>query len=352
MLSPHTEPERPEVTAGESTRSAHKTSTSSCARTHHLINFEITGNFQFFLTDALGTVRDVVDDAGDVIQSYEFNEHGLPMPGSGAGTGTFSPKTYQGALSVNDDRNDSGLYLMGHRHYAADLGRFISRDPIGFQGGLNLFAGHGVSPVTMVDALGLKPFGNPIAWFALEGEHINHRGNMGFTCSSSYNCHAYAIGAPSSPCEANEPFATPDQASHPLWNKDPSGELAKFYNPVQGGGYKVGDSLVYGSDLNGDGHLGGYQVASTGPGKGLPMSEIQHSAVIVAVDAKGRPTAAQSRQGDGIYRHNPFDPALTDYYRTENPVTGERYPAAFEHYRLKEGADPGRVWSNVENHCW
>jgi RHS repeat-associated protein len=106
-------------------------------------------------SNTIFTVRDIVDDNGDVIQSYEFSEHGLPMPGSGAASGTFSPKTYQGGLSVNDDRNDSGLYLMGHRHYAAELGRFISRDPIGFAGGLNLFNGASTNPVTFVDPSGL-----------------------------------------------------------------------------------------------------------------------------------------------------------------------------------------------------
>lgn len=108
-------------------------------------------------SNTIFTVRDIIDDFGDVIQSYEFNEHGIPMPGSGASSGTFAPKTYQGALSVNDDRNDSGLYLMGHRHYAPELGRFISRDPIGFAGGLNLFNGASANPVTMVDPWGLNP---------------------------------------------------------------------------------------------------------------------------------------------------------------------------------------------------
>ena len=37
----------------------------------------------------------------------------------------------------------------------ADLGRFTSRDPIGFKGGLNLFNGAGTNPVTMVDPDGL-----------------------------------------------------------------------------------------------------------------------------------------------------------------------------------------------------
>jgi RHS repeat-associated protein len=127
----------------------------------HVVDDEEQRCCQFFLTDALGTVRDVVDDSGDVIQSYEFNEHGIPMVGSGASSGTFSPKTYQGGLSVNDDRSDSGLYLMGHRHYAADLGRFISRDPIGFAGGLNLFNGASTNPMTMVDPEGLEPVFTP-----------------------------------------------------------------------------------------------------------------------------------------------------------------------------------------------
>ena len=120
---------------------------------HQMLGAEVNGSFQYFLVDALGSVRDFLDDSGDVIQSYEFDEHGIPMPGSGASSGTFSPKTYQGALSVNDDRNDSGLYLMGHRHYAPDLGRFISRDPIGFNGGLHLF--NGANPVNRVDPSGL-----------------------------------------------------------------------------------------------------------------------------------------------------------------------------------------------------
>ena len=120
-----------------------------------LLGAEIDGVFRFHLMDAQGSVRDVVDDSGAVIRSMEFQEHGLPI--SSSGSGTFSPKTYQGGLSVNDDTNDSGLYLMGHRFWAADLGRFISRDPIGFNGGLNLYGtAFGNNPVTFVDPSGLK----------------------------------------------------------------------------------------------------------------------------------------------------------------------------------------------------
>ena len=60
-------------------------------------------------------------------------------------------------FAMNDDRADSGLWNMGHRNYAAGvLGRFISRDPIGHRGGLNLYS-YPTNPISFVDADGLRP---------------------------------------------------------------------------------------------------------------------------------------------------------------------------------------------------
>ena len=150
-----------EYTAGISTVASKAVSSSSSAPTisylqgHQILGAEVNGVWQYWLGDALGSTREVVDDTGLVLRSMEFAEHGQLLNSSG--TGTFAPKTYQGALSVNDDTADSGLYLMGHRHFESGrLGRFISRDPIGFSGGLNLFSGAGVSPVSMVDPEGLE----------------------------------------------------------------------------------------------------------------------------------------------------------------------------------------------------
>ena len=121
-----------------------------------ILGAEIDGEFVYHLGDTLSTVRDVVDDEGDVIRSFEFDEYGnlLNLSGSGAA----SPKTWIGGLSVNDDRADSGLWNMGHRNYAGGvLGRFISRDPIGHAGNFNLYA-YPASPVNAVDPEGLWEF--------------------------------------------------------------------------------------------------------------------------------------------------------------------------------------------------
>lgn len=120
---------------------------------HHILGFEKGGSYYWYLTDHLGSVRDIVSGTdGAVLQSYDYRENGEKT----ASTSLQSDKTWVGGLSVNDDTADSGLYLMGHRHFDSTTGRFLSRDPIGFAGGLNLYSYAGSSPVGMVDPEGLR----------------------------------------------------------------------------------------------------------------------------------------------------------------------------------------------------
>ena len=121
---------------------------------HQIMGFERAsdGAMFYFLTDALGSVRDIVSGTdGAVLQSYDYTENGDKT----ASTSLKSDKTWIGGLSVNDDVGDSGLYLMGHRHYDPTTQRFLSRDPIGFAGGLNLYSYAGNRPNQVTDAIGL-----------------------------------------------------------------------------------------------------------------------------------------------------------------------------------------------------
>jgi RHS repeat-associated protein len=49
-----------------------------------------------------------------------------------------------------------GLYNYGHRYYHPQLGRWTSRDPIGEEGGLNLYGFSGNDGVNRLDRLGLS----------------------------------------------------------------------------------------------------------------------------------------------------------------------------------------------------
>lgn len=119
-------------------------------------------------------MRDIVSGTdGAVLQSYDYKENGEKTTGDLSGP--QSQKTWIGGLSVNDDVGDSGLYLMGHRHYDPSLGRFLSQDPIGFAGGLNLYEYGRSSPTLFTDSAGLDPYGgewNPNEYNPYEQSHI------------------------------------------------------------------------------------------------------------------------------------------------------------------------------------
>jgi RHS repeat-associated protein len=51
----------------------------------------------------------------------------------------------------------SGLYLTMYRVYDPQTGRWLSKDPIREEGGVNLYAHVGGNPVNWVDLLGLRP---------------------------------------------------------------------------------------------------------------------------------------------------------------------------------------------------
>jgi RHS repeat-associated protein len=52
---------------------------------------------------------------------------------------------------------ESGLYYFKRRYYHPALGRFISRDPIGYTGGINIYAYTHGNPLAMVDPHGDNP---------------------------------------------------------------------------------------------------------------------------------------------------------------------------------------------------
>ncbi|WP_284041310.1 RHS repeat-associated core domain-containing protein, partial [Vreelandella olivaria] len=65
---------------------------------------------------------------------------------------TSQPIRFQGQW--HDE--ESGLYYNRHRYYDPQQGRYISQDPIGLNGGTNLY-GYVTNPTGMVDPLGLNP---------------------------------------------------------------------------------------------------------------------------------------------------------------------------------------------------
>jgi RHS repeat-associated protein len=103
------------------------------------------------VTDHLGSVRLVVNTAtGNVVQRIDYDEWGVVANDTSPG---LQPFGFAGGLYDTD----TGLVRFGKRDYDPEVGRWISKDPIGFSGGENLYVYAGNDPVNLVDASGELP---------------------------------------------------------------------------------------------------------------------------------------------------------------------------------------------------
>ena len=104
----------------------------------------------FYLTDALGSTIALTDAGGNIQQRYAYDPYG-GYAASNAGS-TNNPYTYTGR---EDDQ--TGLYYYRARYYSPQMMRFISEDPLGLGGGLNVYAYVAGNPINFVDPFGLDP---------------------------------------------------------------------------------------------------------------------------------------------------------------------------------------------------
>ena len=110
------------------------------------------GDF-FYTRDHLGSIREVVADDGVTVESqYDYGIWGEVERIAGLGIG--SPFRYTGHFY----HAPSELHLTWFRAYDADPGRWLSRDPIGIAGGLNLYGYVENGPIIWADPLGLELF--------------------------------------------------------------------------------------------------------------------------------------------------------------------------------------------------
>ncbi|WP_194714285.1 RHS repeat-associated core domain-containing protein [Noviherbaspirillum soli] len=100
------------------------------------------------LTDALGSVLGLADEAGQVRTTYQYEPYGATTVQGEAGANSFQ---YTGR-----ENDGTGLYYYRARYYHPELGRFVAEDPIGLAGGINTYAYVKGDPVSFTDPDGLR----------------------------------------------------------------------------------------------------------------------------------------------------------------------------------------------------
>jgi len=107
-----------------------------------------TTGYQF---DPQGNAVHLMDDDGlTVLANLAYDAWGQRMSGSNP-----TPYGYKGQWGYYTDV-ETGILLLTHRYFDSATGRFLTRDPIGFDGGINLYAYVGNGVVRRQDRLGLK----------------------------------------------------------------------------------------------------------------------------------------------------------------------------------------------------
>ncbi len=99
-------------------------------------------------TDHLQTPRYGTNAAGSTVWTWDSGAFGKEAPTGTATVNLRFPGQYYDS--------ESTLFYNWNRYYNPAIGRYISSDPIGLEGGLNTFLYADASPLGMFDLLGLK----------------------------------------------------------------------------------------------------------------------------------------------------------------------------------------------------
>lgn len=111
----------------------------------------LSGRQFLYLYDGNGNVTGLVDaDTGELVKEYEYAPFGELLIESGDST---IDNPFKFSTKYTDD--ETGLLYYGYRYYSPVMGRWLSRDPLGEDGGVNLYGFVGNDPINNVDLLGL-----------------------------------------------------------------------------------------------------------------------------------------------------------------------------------------------------
>ncbi len=112
-------------------------------------------NSYYAVKDHLGSVQALVDASGAVAESYSYDAWGTVVIRNSAGSVVqASPLGNRFLFQGREFSSATEFYFFRARWYAPEFGRWLSPDPIGLEGGLNLYEFCANNPVCFRDPSG------------------------------------------------------------------------------------------------------------------------------------------------------------------------------------------------------
>ena len=110
------------------------------------------GQLYFPVFDNNGNVTKYIDESGNAVAAYEYDDFGRIISQSGTLADFFRHR-----FSTKYYDPETGLYYYGYRYYKPRIMCWLTEDPIGDSGGANLYAFCGNSVTVLFDKLGRFP---------------------------------------------------------------------------------------------------------------------------------------------------------------------------------------------------
>jgi len=104
---------------------------------------------EHLVADRRGCVIGIMDEKGSLVARFEYTAFGRLRASSDG------RRSHPFRLRGQYYDKETGLHYNLHRYYDAQTGRFLTRDPIGLEGGRNLYS-YGPNPITWEDPFGLS----------------------------------------------------------------------------------------------------------------------------------------------------------------------------------------------------
>lgn len=122
-----------------------------------LISRRDSSSSTFYSFDSEGNASQQTDAIGAVQSYLYFSAYGNLI------SGTLSdPYGYKAQFTYYTD-NETSLQLLTNRYFDKSAGRFLTSDPLEYEGGINLYSYVTNSPIKRVDPNGLDGWGNDVA---------------------------------------------------------------------------------------------------------------------------------------------------------------------------------------------
>eukprot|EP00828_Plagiopyla_frontata_P044966 TRINITY_DN7537_c0_g1_i1.p2 TRINITY_DN7537_c0_g1~~TRINITY_DN7537_c0_g1_i1.p2 ORF type:complete len:198 (+),score=18.14 TRINITY_DN7537_c0_g1_i1:22-615(+) len=105
----------------------------------------------FPMYDGNGNIMTYVDASGTIQADYTYDPFGRTISQSGDSAAELIYR-----FSTKPLDTETNLYYYGYRYYSPDLSRWLSRDPIEEEGGVNIYGFVANSPINTWDYLGMN----------------------------------------------------------------------------------------------------------------------------------------------------------------------------------------------------